>query len=375
MKEPVEPGMFTAWGRSVFMLKFDPPQSPLDKREDSHLHKRGYEHIRLSHGSGGKLTLELIEDLFVKTFASGPVRDLTDAAILENPGGRIAFATDSHSVKPIFFPGGDIGRLSVAGTVNDLAVMGAKPFYMSCGFILEEGFAMKDLACVVRSMKRTADEAGVQIVTGDTKVVERGKGDGIFINTTGIGFIPNGREIGPQRVESGDVLLVNGTLGDHGIAVMSQREGFTMTLELKSDVAPLNDLTETILRAAPNVHFMRDITRGGLAAVANELVMHKPFGVRIFEANVPLHHDVVEYSEMLGIDPLLSANEGKILIAVAKHEAEAALQAMKSHPLGRDAAIIGDVIKQPQGKAIIETMYGSRRLLEMPLEEQLPRIC
>jgi hydrogenase expression/formation protein HypE len=357
------------------MSKFDSPQLPLSKGGDNSPYKRGYDHIRLSHGSGGKLTLELIEDLFVKTFSSVPLRELTDAAILENPGGRIAFATDSHSVKPIFFPGGDIGRLAVAGTVNDLAVMGAKPLYLSCAFILEEGFAMTDLECVVRSMKSTADEAGLQIVTGDTKVVERGKGDGLFINTTGIGFIPNGREIGPQRVEPGDVLLVNGTLGNHGIAVMSQREGFTMTLELKSDVAPLNGLIETVLEAAPNVHFMRDITRGGLAAVANELVMRKEFGARIFDANVPLHHDVIEYSEMLGIDPLLSANEGKVLMAVPKSEAEAALYAMKSHPLGRDAAIIGDIVKQPRGKAIIETVYGSRRLLEMPIEEQLPRIC
>lgn len=337
--------------------------------------KRGYDHIRLSHGSGGKLTLELIEDLFLKTFANAPLKELTDAAILENPGGRIAFGTDSHSVKPIFFPGGDIGRLAVAGTVNDLAVMGAKPVYLSCAFILEEGFAMRDLECLVHSMKATADEAGVQIVTGDTKVVERGKGDGIFINTTGIGFLPNGREIGPQHVEPGDVLLVNGTLGDHGIAVMSQREGFTMTLDLRSDVAPLNSLVEAVLEAAPNVHFMRDITRGGLAAVANELVMRKPFGARIFDAKIPLHHDVIEYSEMLGIDPLLSANEGKLLIAVPKNEADAVLQAMQYHPLGQDAAIIGDIVKQPQGKAIIETVYGSRRLLEMPIEEQLPRIC
>lgn len=360
------------------MSKFDTSPTTFDRVGDSRnlsSPKRGYEHIRLSHGSGGKLTLELIEDLFLKTFANAPLKELTDAAILENPGGRIAFATDSHSVKPIFFPGGDIGRLAVAGTVNDLAVMGAKPLYLSSAFILEEGFAMSDLECVVRSMKSTADEAGVQIVTGDTKVVERGKGDGIFINTTGIGFLPNGREIGPQRVEPGDVLLVNGTLGNHGIAVMSQREGFSVTLELQSDVAPLNSLSDAVLEAAPNVHFMRDLTRGGLAAVANELVMRKPFGVRIFDAQIPFHPDVLEYSEMLGIDPLLSANEGKVLIVLPKNEAEAALAAMKAHPLGCEAAIIGDVVKQPQGKAIIETVYGSRRLLEMPLEEQLPRIC
>ncbi len=334
-----------------------------------------YEHVRLSHGSGGKLTLELIEELFAKTFASQPLQELSDAAVVSNPGGRIAFATDSHSVRPIFFPGGDIGRLAVAGTVNDLAVMGAKPLYLSCAFILEEGFSLEQLACVVRSMKATADEAGVEIVTGDTKVVERGKGDGIFVNTSGIGFISEGRDIGLHRVCAGDVLLTNGTLGDHGIAVMSQREGFSMTLELKSDVAPLNGLTEAILAAAPNTHFMRDMTRGGLAAVANELVLRKPYGVRIFDAQIPMHHDVLEYSEMLGIDPLLSANEGKILLAVPKDEAEAALTAMRAHPLGEKAAIIGDVIKKPEGMALIETAYGTRRILEMPIEEQLPRIC
>ncbi len=334
-----------------------------------------YERIRMSHGSGGKLTLELIEDLFAATFASAPLKELCDAAVLDNPGGRLAFATDSHSIKPLFFPGGDIGRLAVAGTVNDLSVMGAKPVYLSSAFILEEGFPIAELTKIVRSMKATADEAGIEIVTGDTKVVEKGKGDGIFINTTGLGFIPDGLKIGPQHVRPGDVLLVSGSIGDHGIAVMSQREGFEITLELKSDVAPLNGLIETVLAAAPNIRFMRDVTRGGLAAVANEMVMRKPFGVRIFDAKVPLHHDVVEYSEMLGIDPLLSANEGKVVLAAPPNEVEAALAAMHSHPLGQQAAIVGDVVKKPEGRAIVETAYGSRRMLEMPIEEQLPRIC
>ncbi len=334
-----------------------------------------YESIRLSHGSGGKLTLELIEDLFVATFASTPLAELTDAAILDNPGGRLAFATDSHSIKPWRFPGGDIGRLAVAGTVNDLAVMGATPRYLSVAFILEEGFAMDDLACVVRSMKATADEAGVAIVTGDTKVVERGKGDGIFINTTGIGFMPDGRDLGPRRLAPGDVLLVNGTLGDHGIAVMSQREGFDVGLALTSDVAPLVGLVDALLTAAPGTHFLRDLTRGGLAAVANEMAHGRPFGVRVFDHQVPLKHDVVEYSEMLGIDPLLAANEGKLLAAVPPSEAEAALAALRAHPLGLDAAIMGDIVLEPAGMALIETAYGSRRVLEMPIEEQLPRIC
>jgi len=336
---------------------------------------RRYDTVRLSHGSGGKLTLELITELFAATFASEPLRELTDAALLANPGGKIAFTTDSHAIKPLFFPGGDIGRLAVAGTVNDLAVMGARPRYLSAAFILEEGFSLEALTRIVHSMKATADEAGITIVCGDTKVVERGKGDGVFINTAGLGFIPDGRELGPQRVAAGDVLLVNGTLGDHGIAVMSQREGFELTLELTSDVAPLNGLIEVVLAAAPGTKFMRDITRGGLAAVANELARNKPYGVRIFDYQVPIHHDVVEYSEMLGIDPLLAANEGKLLIATPPAQAEAALSAMRQHPLGVQAAIIGDVVKRPQGMALIETAYGSRRVLEMPIEEQLPRIC
>jgi len=336
---------------------------------------RRYDTVRLSHGSGGKLTLELITELFAATFASEPLRELTDAALLANPGGKIAFTTDSHAIKPLFFPGGDIGRLAVAGTVNDLAVMGARPRYLSAAFILEEGFSLEALTRIVHSMKATDDEAGITIVCGDTKVVERGKGDGVFINTAGLGFIPDGRELGPRRVAAGDVLLVNGTLGDHGIAVMSQREGFELTLELTSDVAPLNGLIEAVLAAAPGTKFMRDITRGGLAAVANELALNKPYGVRIFDHQIPLHHDVVEYSEMLGIDPLLAANEGKLLIATPPAQAEAALSAMRQHPLGVQAAIIGDVVKKPQGMALIETAYGSRRVLEMPIEEQLPRIC
>lgn len=348
------------------MLKFE---------DAADTYKGRYEHIKLAHGSGGKLTLELIEDLFAPAFGSTPLQELTDAALLPNPGQRIAFSTDSHAIKPIFFPGGDIGRLAVAGTVNDLAVMGAKPAYLTAAFLLEEGFAIRDLQTIVRSMKATADEAGIKIVAGDTKVLERGKGDGIFINTTGVGFVPQGRDIGPWRVAPGDVLLVNGTLGDHGIAVMSTRQGFELTLQLKSDVAPMVSLIEAVLQAAPGVKFMRDITRGGLAAVANELVHRKPFGVRVDDESIPLHPDVVEYSEMLGIDPLLSANEGKVLVVVPPDQAEAALAAMKAHPLGQNAARIGEIIRKPEATAVVRTAYGTHRRLEMPLEEQLPRIC
>jgi hydrogenase expression/formation protein HypE len=337
--------------------------------------KLAYDTVRLSHGSGGKLTLELIEDLFVAVFSNEPLRELTDAAIVANLGGRIAFATDSHTVKPAFFPGGDIGRLAVAGTINDLAVMGARPAYMTAAFLLEEGYDMHELERVVRSMKATADEAGVEIVAGDTKVLERGHGDGIFINTTGIGFLADDVRLGVGYVRPGDKVLVNGTLGDHGIAVMSRREGLDLAVELESDVAPLNGLIEAVRQVAPNVRFMRDITRGGLAAVANEVVLRQPFGLRVFDVAVPIHEVVEQYSEMLGIDPLLAANEGKVLMIVPPEEAEAALGAMKAHPLGREAAIIGDIVKKPEGVALVETAYGTRRILEMPIEEQLPRIC
>lgn len=334
-----------------------------------------YESIRLAHGSGGRLSAELIRELFLATFASEPLAALADAAVLDNPGGRIAVTTDSHAVKPWRFPGGDIGRLAVAGTVNDLVVMGAVPRYLSAAFILEEGFRLDDLETVVRSMKEAADEVGVVVVTGDTKVVERGKGDGVFINTTGVGFVPAGRDIGPHRLRAGDALLVNGTLGDHGLSVMAARQGLDVGPALRSDVAPLAGLVGALLTAAPDVHFMRDLTRGGLAAVANEMVEGRSFGLRVHEPAVPLSRDVTELSEMLGIDPLLVANEGKLIVALPEPQARAALEALRAHELGRDAAVIGDLVVQPAGMALVETAYGSRRVLEMPVEEQLPRIC
>jgi hydrogenase expression/formation protein HypE len=352
------------------MSKSETIDRPAPKR-----HVGRYDTVRLSHGSGGKLTLELIEELFVAHFSNEPLRELTDAAVVANLGGRIAFATDSHTVKPAFFPGGDIGRLAVAGTVNDLAVMGARPAYMTAAFLLEEGYSMEELERIVRSMKETADEAGVAIVAGDTKVLERGSGDGVFINTTGIGFLRDGLDLGASQVRPGDRVLVNGTLGDHGIAVMSRREGLDLNVTLESDVAPLNGLIEAVLESAPNVRFMRDITRGGLAAVANEVVLRRAFGLRVFDTAVPIDELVEQYSEMLGIDPLLAANEGKILVIVPPDEAEAALAAMQAHRYGRDAAIIGDIVRKPEGVALVETAYGSRRVLEMPIEEQLPRIC
>jgi len=346
------------------------PEAVATKRASSR-----YASVRLAHGSGGKLSLELIQDLFVREFGGQELAELTDAAVLENPGGRVAFCTDSHTVTPTFFPGGDIGRLAVAGTVNDLAVMGARPLYLTAAFLIEEGYDMEELERVVVSMKRTADEAGVTIVAGDTKVLERGKGDGLFINTAGVGFLPDRVKMGVKEIQPGDKILVNGTLGDHGIAVMSRREGLDMGVDLESDVAPLNGLIEQVMAVAPNVRFMRDVTRGGLAAVGNEVVLNQTWGLRVFDVAVPIHDIVDQYSEMLGIDPLLAANEGKVLMIVPAEQAEAALGAMKAHPLGREAAIIGDIVKQPAGVALVETAYGSRRVLEMPIEEQLPRIC
>jgi hydrogenase expression/formation protein HypE len=334
-----------------------------------------YETIRLAHGSGGRLTADLIRDVFAATFDSEPLAALTDAAVLANPGGRLAVTTDAHSVTPWRFPGGDIGRLAVAGTVNDLAVMGAAPRYLSAAFVLEEGFRLDDLAEVARSMKATADEAVITIVAGDTKVVERGKGDGIYIATAGVGFVPEGRDIGPHRLEPGGLLLVNGTLGDHGIAVMAARDGLDPSGDLRSDVAPLASLVDALLAAAPGVHFLRDLTRGGLAAVANEMVTGRPLGLRVFEEAVPLDPSVAALSEMLGIDPLLAANEGKLLAVAPPDQAAAALAALRAHPLGADAAVIGDLLLEPAGVALVETAYGSRRVLEMPIEEQLPRIC
>jgi len=334
-----------------------------------------YGSVRLAHGSGGKLSLELIQELFVAEFGNAPLAELTDAAVLENRPGRLTFCTDSHTVTPTFFPGGDIGRLAVAGTVNDLAVMGATPAYLTAAFLLEEGYDMAELERVVRSMKATADEAGVAIVAGDTKVLERGKGDGLFVNTAGVGFLPDDVRMGAGEIRPGDKILVNGTLGDHGIAVMSRREGLDIGVELESDVAPLTDLIARVRNVAPNVRFMRDVTRGGLAAVGNEIVLDRPWGLRIFDVAVPIHDVVEDVSEMLGIDPLLAANEGKVLMVVPPDEADAALGAMKAHPHGREAAIIGDIVKEPAGTPIVETAYGSRRILEMPIEEQLPRIC
>lgn len=333
--------------------------------------------VLLAHGSGGELSHELIRDVFVQAFNNPLLAPMADSAILDDlPVGRVALTTDSYVVKPLFFPGGDIGELAVCGTVNDLAVMGARPLYLTAGFILEEGLLIDDLQRVVASVAATARAAGVQIVTGDTKVVDRGAADGLFINTAGVGVIPPGIDLGAHRLQPGDAILVNGTVGDHGIAVMMQREGLIFGSALRSDAAPLNGLIEALLAILPTqVHWMRDATRGGLATVLNEWAEAASVGITLTEAQIPIHEEVRAACEFLGLDPLYAANEGKVIIAVEGAQAEAALGILRNHPLGRDAAAIGRVTEAHRGRVTLETPYGARRIIQMLTGAQLPRIC
>lgn len=332
--------------------------------------------ILLAHGSGGLLTHELIRDTFASRFANPMLAELSDAAILPPlPPGRVALTTDSYVVQPLFFPGGNIGKLAVCGTVNDLAVAGATPLYLTCGFILEEGFSLETLERVVAAMAETARAAGVQIVAGDTKVVERGAADGLFINTAGVGVVPPGLALGPAQLRPGDLLLVNGTVGDHGLAVMLEREGMAFASSLESDCAPLNGLIATVLAAAPaNVHCMRDATRGGLATVLNEWAA-ADVGIEVEETAIPVRETVRAACEFLGLDPFYAANEGKVIIAVAPEAAGATLAALRAHPLGREAALIGRVTGEHAGRVVLKTPFGARRILQMLTGAQLPRIC
>jgi hydrogenase expression/formation protein HypE len=330
--------------------------------------------IRLAHGAGGRMMADLIHDVFASAFDNAHLRRLADSAVLEAPG-RIAVSTDSFVVRPLFFPGGDIGSLAVHGTVNDVAMSGARPLWLTAGFILEEGLALETLKRVVGSMAAAAREAGVEIVAGDTKVVERGHGDGIYINTAGVGLVPEGLQVGPHRGEPGDVILLNGTVGDHGIAVLSRREGLAFETDLRSDSAPLNGLVEALLAAAPHTHCLRDATRGGLAAALNELAATSQVGVEIEEGAVPVRPAVAAACEMLGFDPLTVANEGKLVAFVPPDEAEAALAALRAHPYGREAARIGTLSAEHPGVVLARTGIGGRRIVQMPLGELLPRIC
>ena len=332
--------------------------------------------VLLGHGSGGKLTADLIERLIVPAFANPALDALDDAAVVAvDGGGRIAFTTDSYVVSPVFFPGGDIGELAVNGTINDLAVAGAQPLALSLALILEEGFALADLARVIESARKAALRAGVAVVTGDTKVVGRGNGDGVFVNTSGIGAVPPGVALGSAQVRPGDAILVSGPIGDHGIAIMAHRAGLELEGDLMSDTAPLHGLTAAILHACPDVHAMRDPTRGGVAATLVEIATRRKLGIEVDEAAIPVRDAVRGACELLGLDPLLVANEGKLVVFVPDASAGRALAAMRAHPLARHAARIGSVTAAHPAVVELITPVGGRRLLDLPFAEPLPRIC
>ncbi len=331
--------------------------------------------IILGHGSGGKLSAELIEQMFLPAFTNEFLSPLGDQAVMNINGTRVAFTTDSYVVNPIFFPGGSIGDVAVNGTVNDLAVGGARPLYISAGMILEEGMPYEELERVVNDMKNACTRAGVLLVTGDTKVVEKGKGDKIFINTSGIGIIENGVEISYQRVQAGDKLIVNGPIGEHGIAIMSIREGLEFETEITSDTAPLNSLVQDMLQVSKNIHWMRDPTRGGLSSSLNELAKASNKGIVLHESEIPVPESVKAACEILGLDPLYVANEGKLLAVVPSGEANGIVDAMHKNPLGKDAKIIGEVVDEHHGYVLLKTSIGGKRVVDMLAGEQLPRIC
>ncbi|MCD4663988.1 MAG: hydrogenase expression/formation protein HypE [Bacteroidales bacterium] len=333
--------------------------------------------ILLGHGSGGRLSHELIEDLFVKYFSNDILNEQTDAAVLSINSDRLSFTTDSFVVDPIFFPGGDIGKLAIAGTVNDLAVSGAKPLYLSAGFIIEEGFSLKDLEVIVKSMANEARKAGVKIVTGDTKVVNRGKCDKVFINTTGVGEILQEHiRIGTgKNIQKGDKIIINGTIADHGMCIMAAREDISFSTDIKSDCACLNHLIKDALNVSDQMRFMRDATRGGLATVLCELAENNNFGIKINESELPVNENVRGICELLGFDPLYVANEGKVLMVVGREDAEKVLEILRKNELGKEAVIIGEIVNEHHRKAWLTTGIGGRRIIDMLAGEQLPRIC
>jgi hydrogenase expression/formation protein HypE len=345
--------------------------------------KRGYvrpvdfKHGRvdMSHGSGGRAMAQLVEELFLRAFDNEWLREMNDQARFPVSGGRMVMATDSHVVSPLFFPGGDIGCLSVHGTINDVAMAGARPLYLSASFILEEGFPLADLRRIVESMASAAAHAGVPIVTGDTKVVESGKGDGVFITTTGIGVVPEGVDVSGDRARPGDRIIVSGTLGDHGVAIMSLRENLTFDTAIRSDTAALHGLVAAMVDAVPGIRCLRDPTRGGLATTLNEMARQSGVGMRIREAALPVNPGVSAACEFLGLDPLYVANEGKLVAICPPQDAERLLGAMRAHPLGQRAAIIGEVIEDPQHFVQMETAFGGSRVVDWLTGEQLPRIC
>jgi len=334
-----------------------------------------YKEIVLAHGSGGKLSQQLIQGAVVPRFRNELLAPLHDGAIFTINGSRFAFSTDSYVVNPMFFPGGDIGKLAVHGTVNDLAMCGARALYLSTGFILEEGTSMRDFERVVESMSEAAERAGVSLVTGDTKVVDRGKGDGIFINTSGIGIVPEGVDIAPGRARPGDKILLSGEIAVHGIAIMSVREGLEFETEIASDTAPLNGLVEAMIATKSDIHVLRDPTRGGVTSALTEIAQSAGAGMVLDEARIPIGEEVKGACEILGLDPLYVANEGKLLAIVAPGDAERLLAVMRAHPLGREAAIIGEVTLDHPAFVLMKTRVGGTRVVDMLSGEQLPRIC
>lgn len=339
---------------------------PLDLREGR---------VEMIHGSGGRAMAQLVQEVFVAVFDNPILRQMNDQASIVLPPGRVVMTTDSYVVSPLFFPGGDIGCLAVHGTINDLAMAGARPAYLSAAFILEEGFALAELKRIVESMGRAAREAGVPIVTGDTKVVERGKGDGVFINTTGVGVVPEGVDISGAYARPGDSILLSGTIGDHGVAVMSTRENLAFRTTIESDTAALHDLVAAMIAAVPGIHVMRDPTRGGLGTTLNEIASQSGVGMMIEEANIAVAPQVEAACEFLGFDPLYVANEGKLVAICRKEDAACLLAAMRAHPLGAAAAVIGEVRQDSNCFVQMKTRLGGRRIVDWLTGEQLPRIC
>jgi hydrogenase expression/formation protein HypE len=335
-----------------------------------------YDRILLGHGSGGTLSSDLIRQVFLPGFDNKILTALEDQATVSlGQGMRLAFTTDSFVVKPLFFPGGDIGTLAIHGTVNDLAVGGAKPMFLSAAFILEEGLPIADLRRIVASMRHACDDAGVTLVTGDTKVVDHGKGDQIFITTAGIGVVPEGRSLSIRNARPGDKVIVSGTIGDHGIAIMSVREGLEFETVLERDSASLADLTRIMLDACPSIRCMRDPTRGGVSSALNELADASNVGVRIVESSFPFRREVRAACEMLGLDPLYVANEGKLIAVVPAADADLLLGTMRAHPLGKNAALVGEIVADHPGMVVLRSLVGGERVVTMISGEQLPRIC
>ena len=333
------------------------------------------EQIVMGHGAGGRMSHQLIQKAFMSAFDNPALQAGDDAALVLPTNGKLSISTDSHVVFPLFFPGGDIGKLAVCGTVNDVAMLGAKPLYLTAGFILEEGLPMDTLKQVVASMKAAADEAGVQIVAGDTKVVQKGKADGLYITTAGVGVVREGVSISGANAKAGDAVILSGSIGDHGIAVLAARGELGFQSSLQSDVAPLNHLINAMLDASSNIHVLRDPTRGGLATTLNEIANQSNVGILLNEETLPVHPEVAAACEMLGFDPLYVANEGKLVTIAAREDAEKILAAMRATHYGEEAVIIGEVTAEPRGRVLLKTALGSTRIVDMLAGEMLPRIC